>query len=77
MLLRVVRIDDGGVVNGNELYVSVYFPILWWDCRRRYRSATQHEALSMRGVAELPAGKTKNAQHLAEIIGSPCLPGFH
>ncbi len=66
------------VVNGNELYVSVYLPdLMVGTVGGGTALATQHEALSMLGVAgSSPAGKNgKNAQHLAEIIGVAVLAG--
>lgn len=66
------------VVNGNALYVSVYLPdLMVGTVGGGTALATQHEALSMLGVAgSSPDGQNgMNAQHFAEIIGAAVLAG--
>lgn len=66
------------VVNGSDLYVSVYLPDLMVGTVGGGTSlATQHEALSMLGVAGAsPEGERgKNAQQLAEIVAAAALAG--
>jgi len=66
------------VVNGSDLYVSVYLPDLMVGTVGGGTSlATQREALSMLGVAGAsPEGKHgNNAQILAEIVGGAVLAG--
>lgn len=65
-------------VEGSGLYLSIYLPdLMVGTVGGGTGLATQHEALSLLGVAGGPSagGGGKNAQKLAEIIGAAVLAG--